>query len=80
MINWLKNSSLIKFLGTLIIIGGIFCLTLSCTKAYFSGVFENSDNYFVAISQVLGGLLGGIFTLLGVWWTLIIQKKIERKI
>lgn len=75
MINWLKNSSLIKFLGTLIIIGGIFCLTLSCTKAYFSGVFENSDNYFVAISQVLGGLLGGIFTLLGVWWTLIIQKK-----
>ena len=75
MINWLKNSSLIKFLGTLIIIGGIFWLTLSCTEAYFSGVFENSDNYFVAISQVLGGLLGGIFTLLGVWWTLIIQKK-----
>ena len=75
MINWLKNSSLIKFLGTLIIICGIFWLTLSCTEAYFSGVFENSDNYFVAISQVLGGVLGGIFTLLGVWWTLIIQKK-----
>lgn len=76
--NWLKNSSLVKFLFALVLICAVFGLTLYCTKTYFVGVFEDNDNYYLAMSQVLGGLLGGTFTLLGVWWTLIIQKK-ERK-
>lgn len=78
LLNWLKKNNIFKFVGTLVISVAIFWIILLWTKNYFSGAFEISDNYYVAISQVLGGLLGGIFTLIGVWWTLIIQSK-ERK-
>lgn len=74
----LKNSIIAKFIGTSIISAVLFWIILLLTKSYFCGKFEIDDNYYVAISQVLGGLLGGIFTLIGVCWTLIIQSK-ERK-
>ena len=74
----LKNSIIAKFIGTSIISAVLFWIILLVTKSYFCGKFEIDDNYYVAISQVLGGLLGGIFTLIGVCWTLIIQSK-ERK-